>query len=118
MPDGQKVEQLLIRAVSPDIVWPEVQRNIGLFEKPTFFEGGCEIKAITNASLGAKGFAAAWAGQFARALREIRNGLSHSKESRMEVGIPPTHNNLQKLQNWVTLISISATEAMIFRSEA
>jgi hypothetical protein len=117
MHDAVKVETLLTQTVNSQMVWAEIQRNMALFEKPTVFDGGFEVKPIVRTGMDEKAFESAWAGPFAKALRDIRNGLSHSKESRMEVGIPPTHSNLQKLQNWVTLISIAATEAMVFRTQ-
>lgn len=118
MYDTQKVEHLLRKAVDPKIVWAEVERNIDLFSVSTIFDNGFEIRPLTKAGWSDSDFAMGWPAQFAKTLREIRNGLSHAKENRMEKGIPPTKENLRKLQAWTTLVSVAATEAMLYRAEA
>jgi hypothetical protein len=117
MHDGQKIEVLLRRAVDPTLVWHEIARNIDHFDKVTVFEGGFEVPALAKKGWTADDFTRAWPATFASSLRNIRNGLSHAKENRMETAIRPTASNLSSLQRWVTLISIAATEAMICRSE-
>jgi hypothetical protein len=113
--DAQKIDALLQRAVDPAVLWQDINRNIDVFSVATDFEGGYSLKPLVKKGWTLNDFKTNWPGSFAGSLRGLRNALSHARENRMEVSIPPTKNNLTKLLPWTTLIGIAASEAMIFR---
>jgi hypothetical protein len=115
--DGQKIMMLLKKTVDPELIWREIKRNIDFFERPTEFEGGYSTISIAKKDWSAKDFEKTWPTTFANTIRDIRNALSHAKEQRMSNVIAPTNANLVKLQNWGTLISIAASEAVVYSAE-
>lgn len=115
--DSAKIEMLLKKCVDPKIIWREIKRNMAFFERSTEFEGGFVANSIAKSDWNDKDFEKNWPTTFAQALRNIRNALSHAKEQRMSNVITPTNCNLIKLQNWGTLISLAASEAVLYSAE-
>ena len=115
MHEVQKMQALLKGAVDHKLLWREVQKNISAFSKPQKFDGGFEIPEFAKESWKESDFKVHGMTAFATTIRSIRNGLSHAKEERMASVIAPTRENFEKLRLWVPLISIAASEVMVYR---
>ncbi len=108
-----KIHALLQEMVDPDMVWKEVNRNIGAFSSETTFEGGFKISSLLNGGDKRGAFAAAWPVAFYAAVRNIRNALSHGKDFKTNGVIPPTTRNLDLLRPWVPPLSVVAAQVVV-----
>ncbi len=113
--DFQKCETLLREIVKPSLLWREIKENKSAFSGVTKFDGGFELGALIAPEATEATFETKGVDIFHKAIRDIRNALSHGKDSRSSGVITPTSRNFQKLRPWVSLVSIAAAEVMLYR---
>jgi hypothetical protein len=115
MESVQKLETLLMRCVSPDLIWRELEKNRDFFSSQIKFDGGVVLDPILTKTLTLKDFSVNFATIFGTKIRQIRNALSHGKEQRTLASITPTTANFAKLEMWVPPIAVAAREVMVFK---
>jgi hypothetical protein len=114
--DPQKLDNLLKTVVKPELIWREIEPNLKVFSAPWKFDGGFLLQPITKDNWKADDFSVNWIPAFSNAVRSIRNALSHGREQRMTAVITPTTANFQKLQLWISPISLAAREVLHYRT--
>jgi hypothetical protein len=113
--DYQKCEALLRETVRPELLWKEIKKNLDAFKSTTKFEGGFELGALVSGDATEASFEVRGIENFHRAIREIRNALSHGKDSRSAGVIVPTTLNFERLAPWTSLITIASGEVLLYR---
>ena len=113
--EEQKFSSLIKEVVSPKLLWREMLRNIDAFTSATEFDGGCCIEPLAKVDWGEEDFKINGPMACAQAFRKIRNALSHGRDIRTGAVITPTAQNFEKLQPWVSLISIAAGEVIVYK---
>lgn len=111
--DSQKMEALLKKSVDGNIIWNEIQRRVEIFSTDMDFEGGFVSKALLKKSTKFDEFEINWAATFCNRIRDIRNALSHGKETRSGSVIFPSILNQDKLQVWLPLVSAAAKQVIL-----
>lgn len=111
--DFMRIEAFLRETLDPALLWREVNANIGSFNKDVTFTGGEVVKAFPQHVLSAEGFANSGIKEFISRAKDIRNALSHGKESRQPTFIAPTAANYARLGPWVTLMMVVAGAAIL-----
>ena len=81
------------------------------------FESGYAVKPMLAASTDADGFAASGMEKFANTLRNLRNALVHSRESRMADVIAPSPRNHRLLKSFIGPLSAIAHQ-LVFTIDA
>jgi hypothetical protein len=114
--DFQKGEALMKDTVRPALLWREIHQNLGAFSVPTDFDGGFRLDPLVPANATESQFEVKGVENFFRATRDLRNALSHGKDSRSAGAITPTARNFAKLHPWVSAISVAAAEVMLYRN--
>jgi hypothetical protein len=110
--DGNKVKNLVKEIVDPKLIWREVEKQKVYFARTVEFDGGQTIDALIAERATEDTFCHNWHDGFCDKLRTIRNALSHSKEHIASSVIAPTPSNFDRIQPWLTLISVAAGEVM------
>jgi hypothetical protein len=116
--DSQKIDKLLAATVDPVVVWKEILQNKNFFSAPTKFEGGYTIQPLIKNDWDESDFKISGITTFSKAVRDIRNALSHGKDQRTSGVITPTSNNFQKLRPWVNILSAAAAEVMVYKNRS
>jgi len=110
--DYDKIPIILKAANVAALVRTETKRNIKAFTEPTDFIGGFALDAIFQDGWNVKEYEKAMS-SFCKAIRDIRNALSHATDHRGAV-ISPTVKNNELLQPWSTLMSVLAEEIILW----
>lgn len=113
--ETQRVEAMLHETVDPALLWREVSLNLPAFISDTKFDGGYEVKAIARAGWSEADYVLKGIETFASTTRGIRNALSHGRDQRTAAVIAPTTRNFERLQPWVSLITVAAGEVILYR---
>jgi hypothetical protein len=113
--DTQKIESVVRDAVSSRLIWRELQINIDVFATRIEFDGGYVQEAITTIGKQETEFGPNDVSAFAKAIREIRNALSHGRAQKTGGVITPTAQNFERLQPWAAVIDMVAGEVMVYR---
>lgn len=114
MNDEAKITYLVQQLVDPDVLWREVEPNIGFLCRDTEFDGGFKIPALVRASCDSDEFRSVWHPKFIDSVRKIRNALVHGRESRMSGVISPTKRNDDLLRPWLAPLSATALQAILY----
>lgn len=114
--DFPKFESLLEDTVKPSLLWREIDQNFDAFSSSTEFDGGFKLKALIPVGTTEDQFALKGIENFHKAIREIRNALAHGRDSKSAAVITPTVRNFQRLRPWVSLISVAATDVILFKN--
>lgn len=112
--DEAKIDAVVKQFVDPQLFWPDVEANIGVFSRDTIFEGGLIIAPLVLATWQYGDFESAWHPKLISTLRQIRNALVHAREKRASKCIMPTHRNQRLLQPWCMLIEDIAKQLIIY----
>jgi hypothetical protein len=116
--DPQKLDAVIKGAVTPGVLWPEIERNIGVFSSETKFDGGFTVGPIAKLGWRIDDFSISGISAFALAVRGIRNALSHGRDQRTTSVITPTPHNFQRLQPWAALMAVAAGEVFLYGDES
>lgn len=114
--DFQRCEALLVETVKPSFLWREIKANLDSFKSVTKFDGGFDLKPLVSGDATESTFEARGMENFHRSIRELRNALSHGKDTKSAGVITPTSGNFSKLTPWVSLISVAAAQVMLFKN--
>jgi hypothetical protein len=114
--DEVKLTAVIRRAVSSDKVWGVIEQYRDYFTKPQDFDGGYKIEPFIKDDWTAEDFERDWIPKVPDRLRQIRNALVHSRESRVGQVISPTKLNNKKLLPWVKLIEEISCQIAIYRN--
>lgn len=112
--DPQKFDAVIEKAVSSDTLWKEIERNLQAFASEVLFDGGYCVKNIARVGWREDDFRINGLGAFSKAVRGIRNALSHGRDMQSTSVITPTPHNFQKLQPWAALMSAAAGEVILY----
>ena len=113
--EGAMMDQAVRAIVDHRLIWREVETNKKVFCEKLTFAGGFELEPFARASMTEKDFKGNGVSAFVSCLRQIRNALSHGKERRMATVIAPTRANLEKLQLWLPLVTVTTNKVMAYR---
>ncbi|WP_421848489.1 hypothetical protein [Novosphingobium sp.] len=110
--------QLIQDTIDPNLLWSEIKENLPAFSKDFKCDGGFVIKALVSATAKQSTFAPKGVELFTKAIRDIRNALSHGRDFRSATVITPTSRNLKALQPWVHLIAVAAGQVVLLKDIA
>ncbi|MGJ5008132.1 hypothetical protein ACQR05_10190 [Bradyrhizobium oligotrophicum] len=110
--DDQRIRRLLEDTVDRSQVAKEIDKNLGLFNRQTIFEGGFNLDALVGNGQKGEQFDLL---RFVKQIKDIRNALSHGRDIRTQMVIIPTQKNFDLLQPWVTLMCVVAGQVILFR---
>ena len=113
--DYTRFQHIISDLVDPALLTREMNLNPEAFTKDTVFDGGLKLKSILPEGKSPIEFHPSCFGALGGAIRDIRNGLSHGREAGSKATIHPTVRNFDRLQPWVSVISIVAGEVMLYR---
>jgi len=108
------MDALLRDIVKPALVWRDIEKNKDYFTDTIEFDGGFVRKPLIIDKTTLELFKHDWHDKFNKAIRGIRNALSHGKEQSMSSVIAPTVTNFAKIQPWGNLISVAAGEVVVY----
>lgn len=111
----QRFASLIRDTVDADVLWAEIETNLDAFNAPTTFDGGFVLVPIVGPNCQADDFRPRGLEVFTKAIRDIRNALSHGRDQKTGMVITPTIRNLNLLQPWVYLIAAAAGEVVLYR---
>lgn len=114
MNDEAKIAYTVQQLVDPDLLWKEVEPNLGSLCQQSEFDGGFKVPALVRASCDSDEFRSAWHPKFIDSIRKIRNALVHGRESRMAGVISPTKRNDDLLRPWLAPLSATALQAILY----
>ena len=110
-----KFSQIIQDTVDPKVLWREIKQNTAHFSKDIRFDGGYVIKSIISNTTKESSYLPKGVEIFTKAIRDIRNALSHGRDFKTASVIIPTAKNLRALQPWVHLISAAAGQVVLFK---
>ncbi|TCP96633.1 hypothetical protein C8J46_1088 [Sphingomonas sp. PP-F2F-A104-K0414] len=113
-----KFSQLMHDVVDAKILWAGMKENLPAFSKDVKFDGGFTLKAIVAPTTKESTFAPKGVETFTKAIREIRNALSHGRDFKSAAVIMPTARNLNALQPWVQLMAVAAGQVVLYKDVA
>ena len=114
MHEIHKIEALVKKCVDYDLIWSELIKRTTAFSTDMIFDGGFVSKSLLRASTKQDDFEPNWVANLCGRLRDIRNALSHGKETRSGAVIFPTIGNQDKLQNWLPVLSMAARQIILY----
>jgi hypothetical protein len=110
-----RYEMLLKEVVPPKLLWRELNLNIGTFTTDTKFEGGFVVSALFSEGRTEATFTTQDIVTFAKAIRDIRNALSHGRDQKTGTTIMPTTHNSARLQPWIGPIRVAASQVILYK---
>lgn len=114
--DEAKLNAVVKRTVNPDKIWAVIEQYRTDFAQPQQFDGGFEIEQFIKDDWTAQDFAIMWTPKLSDKLRQIRNALVHSRESRMGQVIAPTRANDARIMPWVKVVEEIACQVAIYKN--
>lgn len=114
MHDIHKIEALVNKCVDYDLIWAELTKRITAFSTDMMFDGGFVSKHLLRPSVKQDDFKPNWVATLCGRLRDIRNALSHGKETRSGSVIFPTIENQDRLQIWLPVLSMAARQIILY----
>ena len=111
----QRVEKLLSAVVSSDLIWHEIEANRASFQSDVALDGDFVIPALITDKDSIETFRNGGISRAARALKNIRNCLSHGRDQSSSGVILPTVRNLRALRAWVHIAAKAAGEVVIYK---
>ncbi|MCC6582049.1 MAG: hypothetical protein IT440_16580 [Phycisphaeraceae bacterium] len=114
--DEAKLTAVVKRTVNSDKVWAVIEQYKSAFSQPQQFDGGFIIEPFIKDGWTADDFTNMWIPKLPDKLRQIRNALVHSRESRMGKVIAPTRANSARIMPWVKVIEEIACQVAIYRN--
>ena len=111
--DTSRFRAVLQHCVRPQLLWPDVEKNLDFFSQETKFDGGFVAKPLVSKAETAANFLTGRVASFAETIRKIRNTLSHGKDQETAGVILPTLRNFNLLRPWVYLIATAAGEVVL-----
>jgi hypothetical protein len=118
MDDVARFNAVVRECVDINHLWREISLNISAFNTETVFDGGFKLGPIVGIGLTADQFAVKGHEIFARAIREIRNALTHGRDLKSSMIILPTRKNFRLLEPWVQTMSIAAGDVVLLKVQA
>lgn len=118
MDEYARFSQIIADTVDPKLLWQEIKGNVGAFSKETKFDGGFSLRPLIAATTKESTFLPKGVENFTKAIRDIRNALSHGRDHKTSTVITPTSRNLKALQPWVHLIAAAAGEVVLYKDVA
>jgi hypothetical protein len=110
-----KFAAIIRETVDIKLLWAEVNANKGAFTTETKFDGGFPLQALVAPNPREEDFIVRGHEVFTKAIRDLRNGLSHAREQKSATVITPTINNFNLLRPWVNLIATAAGEVVLYK---
>jgi hypothetical protein len=110
-----KFAQIIQDTVDPKILWSEMSQNIPAFSKDIKFDGGFLLKSVISTTTKESSYLPKGLETFTKAIRDIRNALSHGRDFKSSLVITPTARNLKALQPWVHLIAAAAGQVVLYK---
>ncbi|HWW12409.1 MAG TPA: hypothetical protein VN018_07825 [Brevundimonas sp.] len=97
------------------ILWREIEVNPDPFTQSIEFDGGYVLAPLIANGCREADFCVKGLENFTKAIRDIRNALSHGRDQKTAAVITPTVSNLKKLRPWVHLIAAAAGEVALYK---
>lgn len=113
--DSQKFDLIIKKYLDPEIVWNSIDPIKKNFVSETKFDGGFSIPALINTDTKLSDFKTMAIPKVAQQMREIRNAIAHSRDTKTLSVIEPTQANSLKIKAWTNLIRVVASQIMICR---
>ena len=111
-----RYDTMLKEMVTPSILWREMNQNPGAFTTSTDFEGGFRVEPVMSEGRAEVTFTPNDVYVFGRAIRDIRNALSHGRDQKTGTTITPTTHNAAKLEPWIGPVRACASQVMLYKS--
>jgi hypothetical protein len=115
MDDFARYETMLREIIDPKLLWRELSLNLSAFTSETEFDGGFRQPALMAAGRTATTFTVQDVATFARAIRDIRNALSHGRDQKSGATITPSTHNSARLQPWVGPVRLAASQVVLYK---
>jgi hypothetical protein len=116
MDEVSRYDAMVKEIINPPLLWRELNQNLDAFTTDTTFDGGFSIKALFADGRTEANFTTNDVAIFARAIRDIRNALSHGRDQRTGTTITPTKQNAGKLVPWIGPIRMAASQVILYRA--
>jgi hypothetical protein len=113
--DIARMTNLVCATLDYDRLWQYIESQKAFFSKACTFEGGFCVKAVITEKETSENWKKNAVSVTLRALREIRNALSHGQDGATRGTIQPTRSNQVFLRPWVSVIEIVAGDAMMYK---
>ncbi|MGO9472255.1 MAG: hypothetical protein ACLPWS_02330 [Rhodomicrobium sp.] len=110
-----RINTFLEEAVDPELIWNEINQNLGAFSSETCFDGGFKVPPLLHGNDKRGAFFTAWPTAVHGALRNIRNALSHGRDQKTASVITPTTANFNRLRPWLAITSIAAGQVVVYQ---
>ncbi len=98
-----------------DRVWNYIESQKDFFSKECGFEGGFCVKAIISEKENSENWKRNAVNTTLKALRDIRNALSHGQDGSTRGTIQPSRANHLLLRPWVNVIEMVAGDAILYK---
>ncbi len=118
MDDVARFNAVLRECVDVSAVWREMAKNMTSFSEPVNFDGGFVLAPIVAPTLTDEQFGVKGCDVFGRAIRELRNALTHGRDTKSAAIILPTRRNFRLLTPWVNVITIAAGDVVLYRNRS
>ena len=98
-----------------DRVWNYIESQKEFFSRECNFEGGFCVKAIISEKENVENWKRNAVNTTLKALRDIRNALSHGQDGSTRGTIQPSRTNHVLLRPWVNIIEMVAGDAILYK---
>ena len=111
--DDQKMDALFRSVVDNVRLWNEIEPNLDHFNHDVVFDGGFSLGALVPENATFASFESAGCSEFGKSVKNLRNALVHSRESRQSASVAPTQANYERLRPWIPPLQYVAFEAIL-----
>ena len=115
MDEFARYDAMLRELVDPKLLWREINENLAAFTQDTQFEGGFKVHALLTPNRTEADFIQSDVLAFGRAIRDMRNALSHGRDQKTGTTISPTTHNIALLSPWIGPTSIVAAQVIMYK---
>jgi hypothetical protein len=115
MDEFARYDAMLRELVDPKLLWREINLNLAAFTQDTQFEGGFKVHALLTPNRTEVDFIQSDVLAFGRAIRDMRNALSHGRDQKTGTTISPTTSNLALLRPWIGPTAIVAAQVIMYK---
>ncbi len=111
----QKFQHIVCGCVDPSSIWEIVEIYMDSFSSEQKFDGGFLLKPLVASKSSGMEFCNSGLISFCNMATDIRNALSHGKESKSAAVISPTKENQSRLIPWAVLMKRVAGEVILYK---
>src|SRR5262249_12476240 len=115
MEEISRYDAMLKDLLDPKLLWRELNTNPSAFTADVQFDGGFKMSALIAAGRTEDNFTGQDVFVFGRAIRDMRNALSHGREQKSGMTISPTITNSHLLQPWIGPVRMAASQVILYK---